>query len=148
MRWHSGGSAASSTPGAVRDHQHRSAAHLPSPWCGYRALDGDLLAHALKDPLGDSEFVSLGLYLRQLLGQPFFEHVQFHTAAATGLLLLWRGRHTSEWEVQSPKNGVGRSRVVNVGERPAKAPHSRRLVQIAHKLLCLEDRDLIRYREL
>ncbi|MFE9651143.1 hypothetical protein ACFYO0_45130 [Streptomyces sp. NPDC006365] len=59
----------------MRDHQHRSAAHLPSRWCGYRALDGDLLTHALKDPLGDSEFVSLGPYLGQLLGQPFFEHV-------------------------------------------------------------------------
>jgi hypothetical protein len=36
-----------------------------------------LFAHPFKDAFGDGEFVPLGPYLRQLLGQLFFEFVQF-----------------------------------------------------------------------
>ncbi|MDA5286660.1 hypothetical protein [Streptomyces sp. Isolate_45] len=54
--------------------------HLRGHRRGRDALISDLFAHPLKDPFGDSEFVSLGSYLRQLLGQPFFELVQFRAS--------------------------------------------------------------------
>ncbi|MFI1865323.1 hypothetical protein [Streptomyces jumonjinensis] len=38
-----------------------------------------MLAHPLKDSLSDGEFIPLGPYLRQLLGQLLFEFVQFRT---------------------------------------------------------------------
>ncbi|MFI7295122.1 hypothetical protein [Streptomyces sp. NPDC050121] len=61
---------------AVRDQHHRPAAHLPRRRRDRGALVGELFAHPL-DPLGDREFVPLGPHLRQLLGQLFFEFVQF-----------------------------------------------------------------------
>jgi hypothetical protein len=64
---------------AVRDHHHRPATHLPGRRPGRRPLLGKLLAHPLKNLLGDGEFVALGPDLRQLLGQLFFEFVQFRT---------------------------------------------------------------------
>ncbi|MFE2537071.1 hypothetical protein [Streptomyces sp. NPDC059371] len=39
-----------------------------------------MFAHPLQDPLGAGKFVPLGPHLRQLLGQLFFELVQFRTA--------------------------------------------------------------------
>ncbi|MFH8520501.1 hypothetical protein ACH4CE_36660 [Streptomyces gelaticus] len=62
---------------AVRDQHHRPSTHLPGCRRGPGAPIGELLAHPLKDPLGDCEFVPLGPDLRQLLGQAFFEFVQF-----------------------------------------------------------------------
>ncbi|WP_371641640.1 hypothetical protein [Streptomyces mirabilis] len=38
-----------------------------------------MFAHLLQDPLGDGKFVPLGPHLCQLLGQLFFEFVQFRT---------------------------------------------------------------------
>ncbi|MDX2624235.1 hypothetical protein PV356_32860 [Streptomyces sp. WI03-5b] len=43
-------------------------------------LTSDLFTYPLKDPFSDSELVSLGSYLRQLLGQPFFEFIQFRAS--------------------------------------------------------------------
>ncbi|WP_256725973.1 hypothetical protein [Streptomyces sp. IMTB 2501] len=62
---------------AVRDQHHRPAAHLPRRRGDRDSFIGKLFAHPLKDPLGDSEFVPLGPHLCQLLGQPFFEFIQF-----------------------------------------------------------------------
>jgi len=39
-----------------------------------------VLTHPLKNPFSDREFVALGSYLRQLLGQMFFEFVQFRAS--------------------------------------------------------------------
>ncbi|MGX1540996.1 hypothetical protein [Streptomyces adustus] len=41
-----------------------------------------MLAHPLQDAFGDGKFVPLGSQLRQLLGQLFFEFVQFRTHPA------------------------------------------------------------------
>ncbi|MFJ5594747.1 hypothetical protein ACIQCG_34030 [Streptomyces noursei] len=57
----------------MRDQHHR----LPVHWRGRGAFVGELFAHPLKDPFGDGELVPFGPYLRQLLGQLFFEFVQF-----------------------------------------------------------------------
>ncbi|NEA68245.1 hypothetical protein [Streptomyces sp. SID12488] len=36
-----------------------------------------MAGHPFKDPFGDDKFVPLGPYLRQLVGQLFFEFVRF-----------------------------------------------------------------------
>jgi hypothetical protein len=64
----------------VWDQHDRPPAHLRGHRRGRDALTSDLFARRLKDSFGDREFVSLGPYLRQLLGQPFFEFVQFRTS--------------------------------------------------------------------
>lgn len=43
-------------------------------------LLGDLLAHPLKDPYRDGEFVPLDLYLFQLFDQLFFKSVQLRAS--------------------------------------------------------------------
>ncbi|WP_163010543.1 hypothetical protein [Streptomyces dangxiongensis] len=59
------------------DQHDRPPTHLRGHRRGRDALISDLFAHPLKDPFGDSKFVSLGPHLRQLLGQLFFEFIQF-----------------------------------------------------------------------
>ncbi|MFB8385058.1 hypothetical protein [Streptomyces rubiginosohelvolus] len=66
--------------GAVWDQHDRPVAHLLGHRQGRDALISDLFAHPLKDPFGDNKFVALGPYLRQLLGQPFFELVKLRAS--------------------------------------------------------------------
>jgi hypothetical protein len=61
---------------AVRDQHHRLPAHLPGHRRGRGAFAGELFTHPLKNALGNSEFVPLVPYPRQLHGQLFFEFVQ------------------------------------------------------------------------
>jgi hypothetical protein len=61
----------------VRDQHHRSSGHLPGRRQVRGAFLGELPGHPLKDPFGDSELIPLSPHLRQLLGQPFFDFVQF-----------------------------------------------------------------------
>ncbi|MEU1851509.1 hypothetical protein ABZ499_20095 [Streptomyces sp. NPDC019990] len=49
----------------------------PGAGAAEATFPGELFAHPLKIPLRDGELVALGPHLRQLLGQPFFEFVQF-----------------------------------------------------------------------
>ncbi|WP_329213802.1 hypothetical protein OG257_34175 [Streptomyces sp. NBC_00683] len=60
----------------MRDEHHRSSAHLSGRRRRRGAFISELFAHPLKDPFGDGEFIPLGSYLRQLLGQLFLEFVQ------------------------------------------------------------------------
>lgn len=46
-------------------------------------------------------------------------------AAVASVSTWWRGRHTASWEVQRPEKGIGRWRVVNVGDRVARSVHIR-----------------------
>ncbi|MET9452498.1 hypothetical protein [Streptomyces cinerochromogenes] len=87
---------------AVRDQPDRPSSHLPGRRRGRGALVGELLAHALKDPFGDREFVAFGPYVRQLLGQLFFESsssarravIRFSNSGSVHRIVLrafWRG---------------------------------------------------------
>lgn len=61
---------------AVRDQHHRPAAHLPGRRRGRKHAPRRAAHSPLKNPFSDREFVALGSYLRQQLGQMFFEFVQ------------------------------------------------------------------------
>ncbi|GGQ38529.1 hypothetical protein GCM10010266_72310 [Streptomyces griseomycini] len=55
------------------DKTNRPPTHLRGHRRGRDALICDLFAHPLKNPFGDSRFVSLSPHLHQLLGQLLFE---------------------------------------------------------------------------
>ncbi|MGW0295350.1 hypothetical protein ACWDYK_01365 [Streptomyces anthocyanicus] len=94
---------------AVWDHHHCLATHLPRRRRERGPLLGGLLTHPLQDLLSDGQFVALGPYLRQLLGQLLFEFVQFRTPRGDPFQQL--GIHTPdrrrplarrEWESGKP----------------------------------------------
>ncbi len=79
MRWYSGGSVTSPTPGARCGISITACTPTcPGHRCGRGALVSELFAHPLKDPFDDGKFVPLGPHLCQLLGQLFFEFVELH----------------------------------------------------------------------
>lgn len=64
----------------MRDQYHRPAAHLSRHRPSLGAFLGELPGHSFKDAFGDGEFVPLSPHRFQLLGQLFFEFVQFRAA--------------------------------------------------------------------
>lgn len=65
---------------AVRDEHHGPPGHLAGRRGGRGRLACDLFAYSLEDSFGDGEFVPFGSHLGQLLGQLFFEVVQFRAS--------------------------------------------------------------------
>ncbi|WP_159047923.1 hypothetical protein [Streptomyces sp. WM6378] len=89
----------------MRDQRHRLSARLPGHRRGGGAIVSELFGHPLKDPFGDGEFIPLGPHFRQLLGQLFFEFVQFR--APRGDAVMRSSSSGSSFGLDEPKRTPG-----------------------------------------